>query len=194
MHIFDSFFLVALQAIFGCSLPRVVAGSWCAFQPFAKPFVRTHQIHFLLLRLPSTEGKEQRQSYKVIKRGAVGCSGEPHRSFFLLFFFKPDTSAFHVFGPLFVAFLTIARMQKQTDSQQKSVKLRSPRKRLAKLSWMPTNTPPMVSTIGQSTYKDSKLHKRLLQHQPYKTLYVQLLLLREEAAAKVPSFLCCATL
>lgn len=100
---------------------------------------------------------------------------------------KTDTSAFHVFGPLFAAVFTIAGLETQTDSQQKSVKLRSLRKKTAKLFWMLTNAPPMASAIEQSTYKTSKLHKRLLQRRPSKALYVQLLLQREEAAAKVPS-------
>lgn len=133
------------------------------------------------------------QSYK--KRGC-----RLLRSISSIFFWRkkkkknPDTSAFHVSGPLFGAFFTIARLEKQADSQQKPVKLRSPRKKTAKLFWMLTNAPPMVSAIEQSTYKTSKLHKRLFQHWPYKALYVQPLLQREEAAAKVPSLLCCAIL
>lgn len=90
---------------------------------------------------------------------------------------KTDTSAFRVFGPLFVAVFTIAGLETQTDSQQKSVKLRG--KKRAKRFWMLTNAPPMASAIEQSTYKTSKLHKRLLQRRPSKALYVQLLLQRE---------------
>lgn len=122
MHILDSFFLVALRAIFwlqctvrGCKkLVHIsaICQTFCQNSPNPFPPPPT-----ALNRRERTEA--ELQSYK--KRGCRLL----WRTVIDLYFFKSDTSAFHVFRPLFVPFFTVAtKMEKQTDSHQKSGKLR----------------------------------------------------------------------